>query len=457
MSHRVAPKKVRLNADCLKLALDWLFQGIDFSAIHFRTDCTWTVQQLLATALLWAWTDEITLVERFQSARSTAQYLFGGSPAGSYQAFVKMLVRWTASLCGPLQMALRRRMFTNLADCRLVAGLCVFGVDGSRVDLPRTLSNQAAYAAARKPKKKQRRSGRASIKKNQASQLWLTTMWHVGCGLPWDWCCGPSDSSERDHLLTMLPRLPEQALIAADAGFVGYRCLAAVLASGRHLLIRVGGNVRLLKGLGYARESSGVVYLWPEKAMRRRVPPLVLRLVESHDGKQSVYLLTDLLSKQLADRQVIELYARRWGVELFYRSLKQTFGRRKLRSATAENARIELDWSLAGLWTLGLYTLVQIQRDGEPPRRLSCAQMLRCLRRTLRDQRNFCPDDRRLTKRLRSALIDDYVRGDRSSREYPRKKQESPPGRPRIIHATAAQKRAAQALRQTKPKIRLTA
>ena len=51
--------------------------------------------------------------------------------------------------------------------------------------------------------------------------MWLTTMWHVGTGLPWDWRLGPSDSSERDHLKQMIAALPAHALVTADAGFVG--------------------------------------------------------------------------------------------------------------------------------------------------------------------------------------------------------------------------------------------
>jgi hypothetical protein len=52
--------------------------------------------------------------------------------------------------------------------------------------------------------------------------MWLTLLWHVGTGLPWAWETGPSDSSERAQLQEMLPKLPENSLIAADAGFVGY-------------------------------------------------------------------------------------------------------------------------------------------------------------------------------------------------------------------------------------------
>src|SRR4029079_11789503 len=110
------------------------------------------------------------------------------------------------------------------------------------------------------------RADAARAKKANSPQLWLTLMWHVGTGLPWDGRTGPSDSSERDHLLQMIAALPAEALVTADAGFGGYAYWKALLDSERHLLIRVGANVRLLKGLGYARERAGRVYLWPDRA-----------------------------------------------------------------------------------------------------------------------------------------------------------------------------------------------
>jgi hypothetical protein len=225
-----------------------------------------------------------------------------------------------------------------------VAGFAVFGVDGSRAELPRTRSHEQAYSTVRhKHKSRRPRKRKSDKKKSNSPQLWLTTMWHVGSGLPWDWRIGPADSSERAHSLEMLPHLPPGALIAADAGFVGYKHLSAILTSGRHFVLRVGSNVRLLKQLGFARESAGTVYLWPDTAARKSQSPLVLRLVVVHNGKHPVYLVTNVLSQtRLTDRQVVELYARRWGIELFYRHLKQTFQRRKLRSTNAENALVEM-------------------------------------------------------------------------------------------------------------------
>jgi hypothetical protein len=147
----------------------------------------------------------------------------------------------------------------------------------------------------------------------------------------------------------MVPELPAHALIAAAAGFVGYALWQALLTAGHHCVIRVGATVRLLRQVGWVREHAQVVYLGPDEAARKRQPPLVLRLVVGHDGKQPVSLVTDLPQRGLSDRQVATIYAARWGVEVFFRTVKQTFGCCKLRSRTAPNAQLELDWSLRGL------------------------------------------------------------------------------------------------------------
>lgn len=454
MSHRDRRSVVHLNAGCLRVALDWLLRSVSWRGFTFREDCTWTPRLLTVTGLLWAWSDELTLIDRFQAVRKIAIYLFPQAEplAGSYQAFTKMLVRWTSRLIERLQLALRQRMQQDLADCWQVRGWVMFGVDGSRAELPRTRSHEQAYSAIRKSKVGRRRT---ASKKSNSPQLWLTTLWHVGSGLPWDWRIGPSDSSERAHLLEMLTTLPKGALIAADAGFVGYEYLRAILDSGRQLLLRVGSNVRLLKNLGLADESSQTVYLWPNREARQRQPPLVLRLVVAHNGKHPVFLVTSLSAKQLGDRQVVELYARRWGIELFYRHLKQTFQRRKLRSAKAEHARLELEWSLAGLWAMALYGLVQL--PGHSARQLSIAQTLRSFRRMLRDYRHPIERGRDLCQRLRGALIDAYSRICKTSRDYPRKKQERPPGPPRLLRASAIQIQLAKLIRREILEKRLTA
>jgi len=48
------------------------------------------------------------------------------------------------------------------------------------------------------------------------------------------------------------------------------------------------------------------------------MPPLVLRAVRVHDGKHPMCVVTNVLSKtRLSDRQIVEIYKARWGVEIF--------------------------------------------------------------------------------------------------------------------------------------------
>jgi hypothetical protein len=447
----------------LKEALDWLLKPSQLAKLAFRQECTWTPKGLIFATMLWAWSDEKTLTERFALARKVvvAMAILPKRPATTYQAFLKMLNTWTATLLITLVAAFRRRLQTDLADRFNVAGYPVFGVDGSRLELPRTQSNEERFSPAsarpqkgRKPRRRARasRADRAREKKTNSPQMWLTMMFHVGTGLPWDWRTGPSDSSERDHLRQMIDELPAAALITADAGFVGYEVWKAILDSGRHLLIRVGANVRLLKNLGYAEERNGVVYLWPDREAKRKQPPLVLRLVVAHNGKHPVYLVTSVRDEErLSDRQVVEIYVLRWGIELFYRHFKQTFERRKLRSHCADHAELEATWSLLGLWAMGLHTQVLLAKTGVPARRISVAKMLLAYRRSLREYRSLPDPGASLGDLLRQAVIDPYHRVNKSSRDYPRKKQGHAIGAPEIRRATQDQINAAREIRHQLP------
>jgi hypothetical protein len=342
-----------------------------------------------------------------------------------------------------LVAALRRRMREDLAERFAVAGFAAFGVDGSRLQLPRTASNEGRFSAPpkRRPRPKSKSKDRAAEaarrKKADSPQLWLTTMWHVGTGLPWDWRTGATGSSEREHLVQMLGDLPAGALVVADAGFVGYETWEAVLSGGRHLLVRVGADVRLLEGLGYARERGGLVYLWPDRQAARGEPPLVLRLVVARGPRHPVYLVTSVLEEAtLPRRQVIELYRLRWGVELFYRHFKQAFGRRKLRSHRADNAQVEATWSLVGLWSLGLHGQMELSYDAVPASRISAAGLLRAYRGAMREYRSVPGPGESLRERLGEAVLDPYRRSSKASRDYPRKKREHAIGAPEIRPAT---------------------
>ena len=438
---------------------------------------TWKPRLLAATAVLWATAELSTLHERFAQARQIITKVFRWqlAPGVSYQGFMKMLSQWQDKLLAAVVPQLREQMQAVEQAQWETAGYAVFAGDGSRVALPRTAALEAAFAPRRRPRRKARRRARtgtrrqpraprrnpaaarrprprqpatARHKKATSPQLWLTLLWHVGSGLPWAWRTGPSGASERDHLLAMVPELPAQALVVADAGFVGYDFWQALLTAGHHFVIRVGANVRLVRQLGWTREHAQVVYLWPDQAARKRQPPLVLRLVVVHDGKQPVYLVTDLAAACLSDRHVATIYTARWGIEVFFRTFKQTFGCRKLRSRSARNAQLELDWALVGLWGVCLLGTRELSAGGHEPTQLSPAAVLRAFHRTLREYRvRPATSADTLWAQLRLARRDEYRRrAAKTSREYPRKKQRPPIGIPQITRATPHQIALAYAL-----------
>lgn len=451
----------RVNSADLHAALQWLFATVDWAGVRLRKESSWTARWLAWTAVLWAWSNESTLRERFDCAQRLIRHLQqeNSKVATSYQAFLKILRRWTRLLVQTIQVSFRSRMKALSLEQWRIQGWIVFGMDGTKIDVPRTHSNQQAYASGRKSARAGKRNRRlkphdpAATKKTMQPQLWLTMLFHVGLHLPWDWRIGPADSSEREHVLEMVPALPEGSLLTGDAGFVGYDFAREVLESGCQLLVRVGSNIRLLRNLGFVRESRGTVYVWPNKAARRKQAPLVFRLVVVQGARHPVYIITNILSpSKLTDRQVANLYRRRWEIEVFYRHLKQTYGCRKLRSHRAENAWLELEWSLVGLWGIGLYASRELILQGIGLERLSMASALAAFRRTARDYLHARDPQRSLRQQLCRSLLDTYVRVNKSSRDYPRKKNERPPGSPTIKDATPLQIQQAKQFRDTRKK-----
>ena len=474
MSHQDRTSHIVINYQTIKQVIDLLLVPALFAGMTVRARTTWKPRMIAAGALFWATSDLPNLTDRFQQARKIVKKIFRWqlSPGQTYQGFMKMLRKWHTNLMLAIVPHVRVQMKELLPGQWTVAGYVVFAGDGSRIELARTESLEEAFSPQKKKQKRRNqragkgRRGRAKssakqnrtkkqsaasvAKKANSPQMWLTLLWHVGSGLPWAWRSGPSDSSEREQLQQTLAELPENSLITADAGFVGYDFWKAILDARQNFLIRVGGNVRLLKKLGYAREYDHVVYIWPNEAAKKKQPPLVLRLIVIHNGKHPVYLLTNLTKTQLSDQQAATIYGARWGIELFFRTFKQTFGRRKLRSRAAENARLELDWSLVALWCACLLGQRELMECGQNPARLSPALAIRALQNTLREYR-VRPENRAesLWSRLRIAVLDDYERiSSKTSRNYPRKKKRERIAPPKITLATQQQINTAKELKQ---------
>lgn len=201
-----------------------------------------------------------SLHDRFEHARQSLVEMFPAERrAGkTYQGFVKARRRLSPEMVEHLQGHLRQchRQVPKRYWQRF--GWIPFAADGSRVEVPRTAANEAAFGCAGRNK--------------TGPQLLLTTVYHMGSGLPWDWRIGPGTDGERAHFRSMLAALPAGSLLVADAGFTGYELFGTLLERGgvlfdprrgeRDAVDRIGsgsetpGEYRLVVAVGQTRSGS---------------------------------------------------------------------------------------------------------------------------------------------------------------------------------------------------------
>ncbi len=402
----------------------------------------WSDRILVTCAVVMACVAGPTLAGRFDAARAAvvAMYPSRKRPGETYAGFIGALVARGSALLGMLLPHLRERTraLAQASGHWLIEGWCVFAGDGSKLDCPMTVANERGLGIASRAK--------------SGPQVLLTTLAHLGIGLPWAWRTCGACGDERGQLRQMLEDLPARSLLAIDAGFTGFDLLKTILACGHQFVIRVGANVRLLTKLGYAAEVRGdVVYLWPLDAQRGGRSPLVLRLVTVIDGRnRRVALLTSITDPALlSDAGVAAVYRRRWGIELLYRALKQTMGRGKLLSTSPEHALVEAEWTMLGVLMLGLTMRAARAPEIAPPRP-SIARALRAVRDAAAGRRPL--GRRSLALALsQDAAQDDFERKrPKAARHWPHRKNPDPPGEPKARTATEVEVLLAQEITRRK-------
>jgi hypothetical protein len=387
----------------------------------------WIPKYLLLSWVLMGLAQPAELRQRFEVARQTLRALFAPRrrPGRSIQGLTKQTARLGVGALAAFWRLLRETVARRLKSNWCWHGWQVFAVDGSRIDAPRTRSNEEQLGCA----------GREGT----GPQWWVTALIHIPSRLLWDWRSGPGASSERAHLREMIPALPDGSLLLADAIYVSYELLLALLQNGTDFLIRCGGNATLrIEGMQTLEElgRDAVVFLWPAKYARGW--PLAVRLITLKRREGRMYLLTSVHDRtRLSQATARELYAARWECELNFRALKQTLARRRLRAGTPAVGEMELTGNLLALAILQVHAALLL-RARLP--RLSVARLLAILRAAI-DATRHRRRTRWFSRRAATAQIDDYRRRrPKRARHWPHKKREPAPGPPKILSLTPAQK-----------------
>lgn len=385
---------------------------------------------VMITALLtFGWNRQQTLGDRFGDARAAAQRTLGSiSLAGSLQALMVVL-----RCCGDsLARVLSDHLISVLSQSAdwLLYGRPTFAVDGSQFAVPRTKKNLAAFAAASRKAKSSYKNA-SDYAKAKTTQIAVSLCLHLGTGFPAYWNLGGSADSERGLLLGMLERLPANARLVMDAYYFGFDFWNQLIDSGVTFVVRAGKNIDLLGQLslhGKVKCRGTLVLYWPQNAIDAGRAPIVLSLVTVMVGRKKMFLLTNELT--LSEEQMADLYARRWGVEVFFRTVKQSYERSKLLSRTPDNAKQEIQWTLLSVWI----AMTEGARSIPDGSRLSPVRVLRVFEKLVLAVSRFSATKLSLRNDLSPCILasESSRTSEKNSKSYPRKKRKRQTGEPNI-------------------------
>lgn len=316
----------------------------------------WSLQPLVFVLLTMSWVSGDSQAERFETARAFCVVLLPKRrrPGESVKGFQKALARVPMPVLRALAAAIRTQLLRVLGRWLRTENFIVMGVDGSRLQCPRT------------PELEQRLGKRSS--EDGPPQVWLTALVHVATGLLWSWRIGKGDASERHHMQHLIKTLPADALVVADAGYQSYLLTKAVQDAGADMLVRASSQTRLSSAEKMPLESwrEGIVYWWPQQAEKEGLPPLKMRLLRVGGRKHDVWLLTTVLDgKRLPYASAARFYKMRWENEGFFRTYKRTLGKVKLQSRTVALVHREVEGSLLAVQMLlaqGVYAVSALNK-----------------------------------------------------------------------------------------------
>lgn len=247
-----------------------------------------------------------------------------------------------ASFCDArpkITTALLRRMLRVLAEGsiqRLGAsqrwlGRRVFAVDGTKINLQRSPDLAREFGVPESA---------------YCPQALVSVLLDVCTKAPVDLEISPFASSEREHLLALLPSLAAGDVLVLDRGYPSHEILQALSARGIDFLIRVP-STHTFAAIDDLRESQGNDYLYhidPPEGSPEAWTRLTLRAVQltTPDGSES-YFLTSLRRTQVTRSLLGELYHLRWQAEEFFKLMKGDYiGQGQFRSKSPAGVKQEI-------------------------------------------------------------------------------------------------------------------
>ena len=230
-------------------------------------------------------------------------------------------------------------------------GMSVYAVDGSKYMLPATADLREEFDPG---------SGLQNPGKGHYPQCLVSTAYDVFRRLAVGRTVVAYDSSERDQAKLLIPKIPPGNLLLWDRGYPSFEFFKFLNQNyDGYYLFRspASGSFSVVADFITSMKQEDVVvihppqsYIFKEKSnrqqhqQRREEKPITLRIIrlESPDGTLSV-LLTNLMDpKKFSQKEITDLYYRRWEIESYYRDEKIFLDIDTFHSKTSNGIRQEL-------------------------------------------------------------------------------------------------------------------
>lgn len=178
-------------------------------------------------------------------------------------------------------------------------------------------------------------------------QVMVSTLFDVIAKLPVDATVAPYASCEREQLGRLLDRLRPLDVLVLDQGYPSYEIIDMLLERQVDFVIRVPTRNGFAAVEEFARsgQNEADIDLAPaahsdDSVQRSRALRLVRR--DGPDGEAQVFL-SSLRRSSFPRADILELYRRRWEVELFFRLEKGTYlGHDQFHARNADGVRQEV-------------------------------------------------------------------------------------------------------------------
>jgi hypothetical protein len=268
-------------------------------------------------------------------------------------------------------------------------------VDGTTVSMPDTAANQGAFPQSREQK--------PGLGYPLARLVGIVSL---SCGALLEWASGPCEgknTGETALLWALMDKLAPGDVVVADRYFAGYFGIARLRQQGVDVLIRQHQRRRtdFRRGRRLGKRDHVVSWTRPERprwmdltTYASMPESVVMREVRLAD----LTLVTTLVDANEVDkRELVDLYGKRWQIELDFRAIKTVMQMDVLRCKSPEMVRKEI---AVHLLAYNLVRTVMAQAAclaHRLPRQLSFKATLQVLN-ALEENLRFCPRAR-LTNR----------------------------------------------------------